>query len=44
MKLFLTLYKNVGITGKVTLKNVRDYVTEILEMTGFSDILGMDPQ
>ena len=44
LKLLMTLYKNVGSTGKVTLKNVRDYVTEILEMTGFSDILGMDPQ
>ena len=44
LKLLMTLYKNVGSTGKVTLKNVRDYVTEILEMTGFSDILDMDPQ
>ena len=39
LRLFMILYKKLADQGGVTLTNVNDFILDILEMTGFSNIL-----
>ena len=39
LRLFMILYKKLADQGGVTLVNVNDFIMDILEMTGFSNIL-----
>lgn len=44
LRILLSLHKRMAEKGSLTLNNVADYVMEIFNMTGFSDVLNINQE
>lgn len=42
LRILLTLQKQMSVKGKLTVRNVNEFIMDILNMTGFSDILNIE--
>ncbi len=42
LRILLALQKQMSVKGKLTVRNVNEFIMDILNMTGFSDILNIE--
>ncbi len=42
LRILLAAHKRMSVKGKMTVRNINEFVSEVFEVTGFSDILNIE--